>query len=170
MTVVVSVIVLKVHHRSPKKRPPPWLRVFIHDVLGRLVCDDIRSRDHVGRSGNRVKVADIDSKPPPKVTLSGLLEQNGFTTSPREKLDTGVDTDNSVDRKPEVELLEKIVAGLEIITHHVNTIELDEFGCDEWKEIAKVLDKLFFWMSIVLNVMISIVSLIVFPALAPQPI
>ena len=170
MTVAVSVFVLKVHHRSPKKRPPRWLRILIHDVFGRLVCDAIRSRDHFSHSGNRAKVAEMNRKPPPKSSLSGLLEQNGFTASTNEQKSTGVDTDTSVNKKPEVELLERIAAGLGIMTEHLNTIKLDTFGCDEWKDIAKVLDKLFFWLSIVFNVMISIVSLIVFPAIAPEPV
>ena len=165
VAVALSVFVLKVHQRSQTKNPPRWLRVLIHDILGRLVCDNIRSRDRCIRRDNQIKVADMVRK---QITVRDLLKENSNIASSDETNATSDDTDTSVDKKPEVELLERIAARMQIITQHLNTVQSDPYGCDEWKDIARVLDKIFFWLSIVFNVIISVFSLFVLPALAPQ--
>ena len=46
ITIVISVIVLNIHHRNPRSRPPRWTMVLCYRILGRVIC--IKQASRVG--------------------------------------------------------------------------------------------------------------------------
>ncbi len=48
LTVVITVVVLRLYHADPRVPPPAWLRVVVHRCLARMVCKRLPTNIAVG--------------------------------------------------------------------------------------------------------------------------
>ncbi|XP_030643548.1 neuronal acetylcholine receptor subunit beta-2 [Chanos chanos] len=157
-SIVTSVCVLNVHHRSPSThRMPEWVkRVFLHRLPVFLlmrrpgssnVREKFRRKYHrksfssEGKPGLGDGEAFYVTEDPGRSCgawrLSDLPEGSEFRQRVRVKRDADVD---------------EAIAGVRFIAEHMKTEDDDEGIIEDWKYVAMVIDRLFLWIFILVCV------------------
>jgi hypothetical protein len=145
LSVAFSVIVVKIHFKSPEHRPPMWLRKFIYGYLSKLVCISIhkslKPKPRVKRdtTWSETLTDDLRSQnshsaaltpDPPAPTENYELMAHAHI---RRKI---INDDPSFDVTSAGSLGTRIPAQ-EVHVHSASP--------NEWRQIAEVLDRFFFY-------------------------
>ena len=155
LSVMLTVFVLNIHHRSPDRPIPPWIRTVVFEGLSRMFCmydkpDPPAFTDHCNspncEEGDSHKNATFDYLPnhnnrehtyvPGKQRVSDLCEHKR----------RAVMAQNNKRRKSQI-VFYKDMTGLDVIN-------IDD--PHEWKRLAKVIDRLFFWLTFMALLSISL--------------
>ena len=133
VSVCLTVLVLNLHHRDAECPVPRWTRILVLNYLARLLC--VRARKPKTMAGNLL----LDS--PERINLRGGLKRiarnvgiirpvvnkrNGFGGSKRRECSSDGDSERESSRR--------------------TSKERRGDHTQEWKEVANVLDRLFFWI------------------------
>ncbi|KAK3532269.1 hypothetical protein QTP86_014288, partial [Hemibagrus guttatus] len=136
-SIVTSVCVLNVHHRSPSTHHmPAWVqRVFLHQLpvfllMRRPGRSNVRERF---RRKNRSKSFSGDAFALGAWKMAELPEGSEFGQRVRVRRDTDVDA---------------AIEGVRFIAEHVKSEDDDEGVSEDWKYVAMVIDRLFLWVFI----------------------
>lgn len=159
MSILICVIVLNLHHRDPSAPVPRWLsRLTLN--MSSLVC----MRDQVRQKGVTVyQLCELSQNH----ATSHAHENNvgGEPQSPffedlggSERMNYGT----SGSGKKQI-LLEEILKHLRQITDKLKEKEEQGSLKAEWKEVAKIMDRFFLLVFVLLVVVSSLVLLLVYP-------
>uniref|UniRef100_A0A8C2EXI3 Cholinergic receptor, nicotinic, beta 2 n=1 Tax=Cyprinus carpio TaxID=7962 RepID=A0A8C2EXI3_CYPCA len=126
-SIVTSVCVLNVHHRSPTTHTmPPWVKlVFLNKLPALLFMRQPRNSSEAAREGgsNPLQSSALPraKQQPPTVLTQALLAQAcpGF---------------------------EEAVDGVRFIATHMKSEDDDQSVSEDWKYVAMVIDRLFLWI------------------------
>ncbi|XP_076878048.1 neuronal acetylcholine receptor subunit beta-3b [Brachyhypopomus gauderio] len=140
LSIVVTVFVINVHHRSSSTYHPmaPWVRTLFLQQLPRLLC----MQDHADRYQN----PDLEPSSP------GLKPRIRKTPPGPEGEGQAL-----------VNLLEKATCSVRYISHHIRKEHFIREVVQDWKFVAQVLDRIFLWVFLAVSVLGTI--LIFTPAL-----
>ncbi|KAM9623234.1 neuronal acetylcholine receptor subunit beta-2 isoform 2-T2 [Morphnus guianensis] len=151
-SIVTSVCVLNVHHRSPTTHTmPPWVRtLFLHKLPALLFmkqprqnCARQRLRQHRHtqerattatlflRAGARACTCYANPGAAKAEGLNGYREQQGQAPAPAAGCACG---------------LEEAVDGVRFIADHMRSEDDDQSVSEDWKYVAMVIDRLFLWI------------------------
>ncbi|XP_026872465.2 neuronal acetylcholine receptor subunit beta-3b isoform X2 [Electrophorus electricus] len=152
LSIVVTVFVINVHHRSSATYHPmaPWVRVLFLQQLPRLLC----MQDHA------------DSYQNPEVeTRSPELKPHVRKTPPG--------PEGEGQGQALVNMLEQATYSVRYISHHIRKEHFIREVVQDWKFVAQVLDRIFLWVFLTVSVLGTI--LIFTPALkmfllSPSPL
>ena len=150
IAVALSVVVIKLNYKSPETRPPRWVRYIILNCMSKLVGIGTSNRKYHKKSGNDCNKVYHSRK-----------------TSWRESLDEKNHHSNrsvsfSAPEDVEVELLNNTITNVMDNTHmdstrspsmrsrKVTLAEIEDIPPrNEWKEMADILDRFFFWLFLI---------------------
>ncbi|XP_029882328.1 neuronal acetylcholine receptor subunit beta-2 isoform X2 [Aquila chrysaetos chrysaetos] len=151
-SIVTSVCVLNVHHRSPTTHTmPPWVRTLFLRKLPALLfmkqprqnCarQRLRQRRHTQeraatatlflRAGAHACTCYANPGAAKAVGLNGYREQQGQAPAPAAGCACG---------------LEEAVDGVRFIADHMRSEDDDQSVSEDWKYVAMVIDRLFLWI------------------------
>ncbi|XP_045116272.1 acetylcholine receptor subunit beta-like 2 isoform X3 [Portunus trituberculatus] len=172
LSICVTVGVLNVHFRSPSThKMSPWVkRVFIH-VMPRLLLMrrpqyDPRSRQSLSEQEYIDGMADGDLSDPfggePYVEYNGdggslsgdapsyKFSEDFLSSHATGKCDLGgCHIHSQRTYSPEIQ---KAIEGVQFIAQHIKDADRDNEECEDWKFIAMVLDRLFLYVFLLLNI------------------
>jgi hypothetical protein len=159
LSVMLTVFVLNIHHRSPDRPIPPWIRTVVFGGMSRLFCmyekpespmfaEATSPNNHCNEEADTHKNVSFDFLPnnhknhehtyvPSKQRVSDLCELKKRAIMQQQ---------NNKRRKSQI-VFYKDMAGLDVIN-------IDD--PHEWKRLAKVIDRFFFWMTFVALLSISL--------------
>ena len=112
-----TVFVLAVHHHSPDKPVPHWIRATVLRHFAFIVC--MTSRDGKNKATHKVKPVQTVSKPMAVVSLDQELKNTG------------------------TKIPDDLVDFLEILKKEHNEKQAGERNSEDWQRVASVLDRLF---------------------------
>ena len=121
LSIILSTIVLRVHHTNSAQRAPLLLRALCLGCLARLLC-----------FGNQHKAKGI-----------GIKKEDGVKAS-LASLKEELDRENE---GPSDERSSKLLKYVEVIVQRIREETEGNEIRDEWKKIAWVLDWVFFWLN-----------------------
>uniref|UniRef100_A0A8B9IB55 Cholinergic receptor nicotinic beta 2 subunit n=2 Tax=Anser brachyrhynchus TaxID=132585 RepID=A0A8B9IB55_9AVES len=150
-SIVTSVCVLNVHHRSPTTHTmPPWVRtLFLHKLPALLFMKQprqncarqrLRQRRHTQeraaatlflRAGARACACYANPGAAKAEGLNGYRERQGQAPAPPAPCGCG---------------LEEAVEGVRFIADHMRSEDDDQSVSEDWKYVAMVIDRLFLWI------------------------
>uniref|UniRef100_A0A672P8G9 Neuronal acetylcholine receptor subunit beta-2 n=1 Tax=Sinocyclocheilus grahami TaxID=75366 RepID=A0A672P8G9_SINGR len=137
-SIVTSVCVLNVHHRSPSTHHmPEWVkRVFLHKLPAFLLMrrpgrSNVRERF---RRKHQRKSFSSDAK---GIRVGDLPEGSEFRQRVKVKHDQDVD---------------EAIEGVRFVAEHMKIEDDDEGIIEDWKYVAMVIDRLFLWIFILVCV------------------
>ncbi|XP_050183901.1 neuronal acetylcholine receptor subunit beta-2 [Myiozetetes cayanensis] len=151
-SIVTSVCVLNVHHRSPTTHTmPPWVRtLFLHKLPALLFMKQprqncarqrLRQRRHTQEraaaaslflhAGARTCACYANPGAAKAEGLNGYRERQGQAPAPTPSCSCG---------------LEEAVDGVRFIADHMRSEDDDQSVSEDWKYVAMVIDRLFLWI------------------------
>ena len=182
ISVCMTVVVLNLHHKSAHRRLPPCIRRFLLVHLASLLrVDTIDRRAHVA---NQIWKRRVDYVVP--LCRKSIVEANGFqitkdadTTNPElsscfscfstcrwcsESTVGGSSATTTHKRSAPSKLQTRRRSSTTKVRRAAATTTDDDDGT-EWKDVAQVVDRLFFWVILILMTL-STVSILLYPMYA----
>lgn len=129
VSVISAMLTIFIHFKGSAHRVPKWLRIVVFKGIARILC-----LKHEVDAIESVLDADNAIKP----------------------FDSVVEDAVDIKPKPQSEL-GAILKHLQMITEYLNEKKADDAVTDEWKLLAKIIDRLFFWVSLIVLVIAVIV-------------
>lgn len=154
MSVAFSVMVVNVHFKSPEHRPPQWLRRFIFGYLAKFVCFALH-KNILKSSPKRRRVQRDMTGTWSEASSKDLKSQNSHATltpDPQENYELMIQSRSKIltdDSNYDVSSAASIQT--RTIAQEVHHVDLTPNGYysphfNEWKQIAEVLDRFFFYL------------------------
>uniref|UniRef100_A0A915PPN4 Uncharacterized protein n=1 Tax=Setaria digitata TaxID=48799 RepID=A0A915PPN4_9BILA len=165
ISVVMTVMVLNFHHRGPFDRPvPEWVRVLVLQKLRTLL--KMHLQYPTSRSGNLLLPNDQFHKIRSRniINLKSYhqledqllwLQETEFIT-----VDGCLTTRRT---KRSIDLQVRLHRILQMLLTRQETNDLYETLAIEWREVARVIDRLLFWVFLACTVVISVILLLIIP-------
>ncbi|CAH1797210.1 unnamed protein product [Owenia fusiformis] len=160
LSVIVTVIVLNVHFRSPSTHTmSPWVRKVFLNILPRLLvmrrpnlekdkapkvlvrtCNGVEIRDSYGGGGTRLS-RDLTSES----VYGNYVDRSGdeHTTETHHNHDNPIPPIRRTTYSPDVH---KALEGVKFIAEHLKEEDEIDGVREDWKYVALVLDRLFLWI------------------------
>lgn len=172
ISICVTVLVLNVHHRYPAGRPRPWLRQFVLIHVARLLRVTT-SYSQASREADQVWKRRPGFEPPAYFQVNGIASSedsvkarlknrlnNGqrlkdyFTRSllrhhPHQRQQHPVHRTSSTTQRSSAPFAKSTADAADDETQQQQQTATKDYG-PEWRELAQVLDRLFFWILCVL--------------------
>ena len=206
VSVILTVVVLKLHHCSPnQKKIPKWVRHIVLGYLAKLVrCECISSNCKISRMRKAPSSeAEIDMKELQSKLLrqmEAVTQKNGNNclnseNISRNHVNSNVripsinDVNNSkmnldlrdfsvsnrssmvedecginLRRDKSVTTMEEILKYLKILVVKSDAEDAEKDVEDEWKQVALVVDRLFFWTFLLITIFSTVVILVIVPS------
>lgn len=152
LSVAFSVLIVKLHYKSEDVRPPQWLRVFVFRYLARAVCLDQDGR--LARHLSGVRRPRREATWSETITTEDIKSQNS-AVSP----DGGHENYELLHQRRRVLSLDENQDGNSLPPsfsepHGLHALQryepcLDRPVGNEWKKIAEILDRFFFYLFLV---------------------
>ncbi len=142
VSVCLTVLTLNLHHRDPERAVPRWAKVLVLSYMSKVLC--VRSRKPKNRSGGIRSLFNGSSSSHDMNLRSGLRRIAGDVHILRPML--GSNTTTLLDERqynggerifPSANRRGDNNSDSDTASEHVN---------NDWKELAHVLDRLFFWI------------------------
>ncbi|CAK6442680.1 unnamed protein product [Pipistrellus nathusii] len=135
LSIIVTVFVINVHHRSPSTYHPmaPWVKRLFLQKLPKLLC----MKDHVDR-------------------YSSPEREESRRVVPGKVLERKKQKQVSDGEKVLVAFLEKAAESIRYISTHVKKEHCVSQVVQDWKFVAQVLDRIFLWLFLTVSVMGSV--------------
>ncbi|ELT96598.1 hypothetical protein CAPTEDRAFT_208789 [Capitella teleta] len=129
---LLSILVLYLHHKGPQTRPGPYAKTFFK-ICATVLCMKSLVPDPLDKVDIRRELGDLKIDP---------VDENETKT----KKEAGNDLQKAV---------EKISAQLEYMKKAMEDSEIENTIVGEWKAIAMVLDRCFFWIALFLGLIVT---------------
>uniref|UniRef100_F1KVU9 Neuronal acetylcholine receptor subunit alpha-10 n=1 Tax=Ascaris suum TaxID=6253 RepID=F1KVU9_ASCSU len=170
VSVVMTVMVLNFHHRGPfNQAVPKWVHRLVLNRLRRALCMRL---PYTGWKDNGFCSANGMTK-----TISIGLAMDDFNVDSFEELDNQflqmqetelVNVDDAAAlRKKKCrpnELHSRLLKTLQVLIRRQEMEDLYQTLANEWRQVAQVIDRLLFWVFLVCTVIITLILLIIIPA------
>lgn len=159
MSCTMTVIVLMFHTRGCSGRKlPPWAKRIFVEKLGKLVCYQTGTP---AQDPNKVDTAPIELKV--NGCTNGMHKETVLPEIRSERL-TLVSNESSTDlflraRDPLISQMRDQTAVLQRIENSLNKPEVDDQDVLEWKQLSRVLDRVFLFLYIFISIVTSSVFL-----------
>uniref|UniRef100_A0A9J2PQM9 Neurotransmitter-gated ion-channel ligand-binding domain-containing protein n=1 Tax=Ascaris lumbricoides TaxID=6252 RepID=A0A9J2PQM9_ASCLU len=162
VSVVMTVMVLNFHHRGPfNQAVPKWVHRLVLNRLRRALCMRL---PYTGWKDNGFCSANGMTK-----TISIGLAMDDFRT--RQSIPANAELVNVDDaaalRKKKCrpnELHSRLLKTLQVLIRRQEMEDLYQTLANEWRQVAQVIDRLLFWVFLVCTVIITLILLIIIPA------
>ncbi|KAH3833068.1 hypothetical protein DPMN_106369 [Dreissena polymorpha] len=198
ISVILTVVVLKLHHCSPhQKKIPDWLRKYILGYLARFVrcscvtlpCKISKTRvrserkviedsdvheiharllkemETLSRTGPRTGLERDQRRRNCKDVLSSKINldvrEHGYSNRSSVMED---DFNGNFSHDGAVTTMEDILKYLKVLVVKSDAEDIEADVVDEWKQVALVIDRLFFWMFMLITVVSSVIILVIVPS------
>ena len=188
VSVIATVFVLKLHHCPPHQvKVPNWIRILVLKYLSKVVCCT-RFSDEKSNHNQPIVIsaasADADDalkrESSEKDAAGVISQQNGTGIISRQNHHTNdIKADDSLNVEFRVTCtnssdvhvhiyerngaLEDLVMYLRMLVdktrREVSEVELH----DEWQQVALVIDRLMFWMFLIITLMFTMIVLVLIP-------
>ena len=169
MSIFISVVMLNVHHHHPGTPVPKCLRRFVFDGIASVLCMrkhviryDKQRRHHANGSIRNY------SPIPGNVTYMDYIHNEHADSTETVNPAAGSHTNSvrPVHRPNRTPVHEEIVFHLRTITDKLKQKDGDEHLREEWRTMAKILDRCFLVIFLCLVIVFSFVLLFVYPHVA----
>lgn len=144
-SIVVSVLVLRLHHHDPSTPVPRPLRRLFLD-FGRRLCILTSGQQHRKRKKKSLSVNDLDSTQLDELDdeaegqQSRWREESNRVKGQRNLLPVDVDS-IALSSSTVSSLLEEILANFRVLTDRLRDVTLREEVKNDWQMVAKVFDR-----------------------------
>ncbi len=164
-SIVISVIVLDLHHHEPSNPPPKWLRRIVFGFMAHIICmrtpyqNESSSLFQIAHGKLRHPMHDTDDE-------EDRMEENhlpGLTHLMRGLYD---DLETVMAPKKKKPLFEEILQHLRDITTKMKRNIKREQIKEEWKMVAKIIDRFLLVVFLIAIVMLTSTILYIYPELA----
>ncbi len=152
VSVISAILVSHLQHRGATKRVPRWLRQLAFKHMAYLFCmctsvpnDDKRQGSVVPNGPDYNNMKAVQVKPKEHECLDG--KNNGW---PPEALRAVESMTSDID---------SIARNLRYLTDRVKGQEADDIVVEEWRALARVFDRLMFWLSLIIMFVVFTVLL-----------
>ncbi|XP_033120698.1 neuronal acetylcholine receptor subunit alpha-10-like [Anneissia japonica] len=139
VSTVMTVYVLHIHYRLPGTKPVPrWMRVWIIGRLGSLICMNKDFR--------------VNPEPSESNAEKMVVENNLLVKHTHEMTEHTIKIDNtqpSIHYKDFEKAVESIVTELKHLREISEQKDREDDILAEWKKLAMVIDRLFFWIFLI---------------------
>lgn len=138
VSVLSTVLVLYLHHKVPNYRVPHWLLFVAIKILSRVLC--IRQptpnhQNHVLKDPNGVSAVS-----------SHLIKTPGEDSVEMNLLESSADKVFPTALQSLTRQVEEVTAQLKLLTSRFHHHDEEKEVIEEWQAVAKVLDRLLFWI------------------------
>lgn len=179
-SIVISVIVLDLHHHEPTEPPPRWLRYLVFNIMARVTCQRTpysnessslfqiahgRMRQSARQSSNRSNhnhhnsVAEEDEE-------ERIMEENHVTNLHVMMKGLYDDLEAVMAPKKKKPLFDEILQHLRDITTKMKRNIKREQIKEEWKMVAKVMDRFLLVVFLIAIVGLTVSILYIYPQIA----
>uniref|UniRef100_A0A7E4ZU22 Nicotinic acetylcholine receptor subunit n=1 Tax=Panagrellus redivivus TaxID=6233 RepID=A0A7E4ZU22_PANRE len=176
VSVVMTVMVLNFHHRGPFNQPiPPWIRRLVLQrlkrILGMKLTHPLSSQNGSCTRNGSLNSNGVLRRMSSRLQLDDFVISNAVT-DPRK--DFFMETEQIAIDHPGDSVLRKKARKLnELHTRLIKTLEflikrqeVEDHSlklANEWRQVAQVIDRLLFWIFLVLTIVITAILLLVVP-------
>ncbi|XP_062248967.1 neuronal acetylcholine receptor subunit alpha-4-like isoform X2 [Platichthys flesus] len=141
LSIVITVFVLNVHHRSPQTHGmPQWVRRVFLDMVPRVL---FMKRPPGTAKQNCKKLIEMMHRP---TTVSATGNSLAFWTGTQE--DTTVPAISPA--------MQRAIEGVQYIADHLRAEDADFSVKEDWKYVAMVIDRIFLWMFVLVCILGSV--------------
>ena len=140
VSVCLTVVVLNLHHRDAERPVPKWAKVFVLSYLSKLLC--VRAR----KPKTLAHEMDIYEHPHGKMNLRGGLKKFAKNVQIMKPMLKHNNVDTEYSRRDDV------FPEFSDVTPNLT---------DDWREVAHVMDRLFFWMVFIFMTASTMIILLV---------
>ncbi|XP_050402297.1 neuronal acetylcholine receptor subunit alpha-10 isoform X2 [Patella vulgata] len=151
MSIILTVFVLQLHHVGPHQKPVPrWMKSLVINILARAVC--------------MCSTAQSAKNPSDDVCLSTFMENIESGNCNGGRPPNGL----IVPRDRKSEQSERVTSHLKVLVARQDSEDAHLDIVKEWRLVAHVMDRLLFWIFLIVAVVSSIVILVVKPLMKPD--
>ena len=165
-SIMLTICILQIHHVGPRqRRMPAWLRTFAFEHLARFLC--MRSIVHNFLKEVRIEDAFAKFFPRPATNFStpdimcSYVMELAQRTSAQNQTRNG--SFNGSTHKAKSELENMITDQMKKTAKFRRQKEEQTYIGDEWRLLAIILDRLFFWVYSVITLISTIGILVIMP-------
>ena len=145
--------------KTDAARVPKWLRVLAFKCFARLLClaaevpEEARGHHDIGHHGKWSRKPEVNNRVSPIISL----EESAWASppyNPQQKVATTENAGSVVRRRKneQNEELRDILTAVNDIKEMMKDVQLSEEIVNEWKLLARILDRLMFWISVLVVV------------------
>lgn len=166
ISVVMTVMVLNFHHRGPFDRPvPEWIRVLVLQKLRSFL--KMHLQYPLNNNGAMLVSNGLVRKLSTK-KARGLVSDNRFEEQffPLQETDfISADGRSTTTRKSRrsIDMQTRLYRTLQALLKRQEADAVCQMLASEWREVARVIDRLLFWIFLICTVIITIVLLVIIP-------
>lgn len=149
LSVLTSMVTIYLHYKGSHSRVPYWLRVLAFKGLAKILflTSDVKALETFFEESNNVVV------PLGEADFCDQKEQ--FKAKPDYNMKDQLKPKSGYNLKADSEL--KVIQNqLLIITDTLQEQKADGNVADEWKLLAKIVDRTFFWVALIVVVVVSV--------------
>uniref|UniRef100_A0A667YBZ0 Cholinergic receptor, nicotinic, alpha 4b n=1 Tax=Myripristis murdjan TaxID=586833 RepID=A0A667YBZ0_9TELE len=140
LSIIITVFVLNVHHRSPQTHGMPhWVRRVFLDLVPRVL---FMKRPPAAAKDNCKKLIEMMHRP------TSISATGNFTKDPSSQKDAIVPTISPA--------MQRAIEGVQYIADHLKAEDADFSVKEDWKYVAMVIDRIFLWMFVLVCILGSV--------------
>lgn len=147
LSVVMGILVLYIHHHSVRHRPPRWVRIIFFRWIARILF--------MKKNVPVVSNTEIEET---SAELNTVVEEdkNGFLRpkSRMQRRSTIVSYNNSKKENIDTAQIEKLITLLTKMVDKMDEKENDDAVYEEWAALARVVDRILFWLSLLYMIIV----------------
>ena len=154
LSLLMSLVVLNVHHKFPNKPMSPVMRKVVFRVIGPCVGLNDTSKEYSPKKSQKVspdEKRDLMSQ----TTISSVISTSEKLKSERNNEHEG-DTQQKQNRG--------VLSRLDVLVNKVNGDDDDECRRQEWVAAGKILDRLLLYIFLLVTVLLTVILLGIYPA------
>ncbi|XP_055984750.1 neuronal acetylcholine receptor subunit beta-4 [Sorex fumeus] len=161
-SIVTTVCVLNVHHRSPSTHSmPPWVQhYFLHQLPTFLFMKRPGGSPPGGPQPGQILLAKAETGGPtssPHLYGNSMFFVNPASAAPKSPTGSatvGLPGDHRLPSSGQFqEELQEALEGVNFIAQHMRSDDQDQSVVEDWKYVAMVVDRLFLWVFVVVCVL-----------------
>ena len=151
LSLLMSLVVLNVHHKFPNKSMSRGMRKVVFRVIGPCVGLNKTSNEYSPKKSQKVSPEDFASQ----TTISSVISTSDKL---KRELNTGWKNES------QQEMIKSLFNRLDVLVSKVKVDHEEESRRQEWVAAAKILDRLLLYIFLLVTVLLTIVLLGVYPA------
>ena len=167
MSVLTSVWILSIHHQRGKpKRVPAWLRVVVLTFIAKCLCVNIRlfgTKDRIldyrNRKKNKNKKIRVAMEDPEIIRMDANVRDHFDIENSMSTIESNIYRESYLEREDAIKELIDLLQ-----TRHLEELYEEEVY-KEWRDVAFVLDRMFF----VLFLLITTIATVCILEMRPSP-
>lgn len=163
LSIVISVVILDLHHHEPNRPVPDWLRRIVFGILSRLMFIDTPYKNEPTSSFFRQKKKNLVKKRM-KSSIEGDHESEDINRPKNNSLNDDC-LEISLLMKKKFYLFEEILLHLREITAKMRKNIKREQLNEEWKMVAKIIDRFLLLIFLLAIIGLTLSILYIYPKL-----